>query len=266
MPSLTQRTFERIRDDVCQHIPAGGRVLEVSCAQGDLLKMIRDRGYEVRGTNFSRYDDADPSLEMDWGVDLLDRLPYEDGAFDGVVLADVIEHLSSHEKAIAEIARVLAPGGKLIVATPNTLRINSRLHFLFTGFFKIKRSFVAFDVSPQHAFTFHNHPPHLPVYLYQCHAHGLPFVAISTLECKPKSVLMWLLFAPVIYPVTWYKLNRSEKFLKGTPASRMLLKILTSFRMLCGETWVCVVGKPSAPVATDDQPTQTRLPAWAERS
>lgn len=268
MPTPTERTRSCILSMLARHVRPGGRVLEVSCAEGDLLRLIRGAGFDGRGTNYSRYADADPSLPIDWGVDLMQRLPYDDGEFDAVVLADVIEHLSSHERAISEAARVLAPGGRLIVATPNTLRINSRLHFLFTGFFKIKRSFVGFDVPPNQAFAFHNHPPHLPVYLYQCHAHGLPHVDLGVVEVKAKSVLMYLLLLPVIWPVTWYKLHRNEKFLKGTPAAQMLFRLHTSFRVLCGETWVSVTGKPTDASASDAESVaaRTTLPAWAERA
>ena len=45
-------------------------------------------------------------------------LPFGDAALAGVVLADVIEHLEAPGKALAEICRVLKPGGWLAVSTP----------------------------------------------------------------------------------------------------------------------------------------------------
>jgi SAM-dependent methyltransferase len=49
------------------------------------------------------------------------RLPFRDGAFDIVVSTDVIEHVPEVEAHIAEVARVLTPGGRYYVKTPNRL-------------------------------------------------------------------------------------------------------------------------------------------------
>jgi SAM-dependent methyltransferase len=46
-------------------------------------------------------------------------LPFTDGSFGVVVIKHVVEHLPHPEKAIAELGRVMAPGGALILATPN---------------------------------------------------------------------------------------------------------------------------------------------------
>jgi len=49
----------------------------------------------------------------------LERLPFEDGSFDAVVAADVLEHVPDLPAAVGEIARVLAPGGSLAFDTIN---------------------------------------------------------------------------------------------------------------------------------------------------
>lgn len=46
------------------------------------------------------------------------RLPFRDAAFDTVLCTEVLEHLPSPERCIAEIARVLAPGGRLLLTVP----------------------------------------------------------------------------------------------------------------------------------------------------
>ena len=45
-------------------------------------------------------------------------LPFPDGAFDRVIAAEVLEHVPAHEVAITELARVLRPGGTLVVTVP----------------------------------------------------------------------------------------------------------------------------------------------------
>ena len=48
-----------------------------------------------------------------------EQLPFTDGFFGVVIIKHVVEHLPHPEKAIAELGRVIAPGGVLILATPN---------------------------------------------------------------------------------------------------------------------------------------------------
>lgn len=49
----------------------------------------------------------------------LDQLPFHDGSFNLVTLNMVVEHLAEPQKVFAEIARVLEPGGKVVLLTPN---------------------------------------------------------------------------------------------------------------------------------------------------
>jgi SAM-dependent methyltransferase len=49
----------------------------------------------------------------------VERLPFRSGAFDGLVCDDTIEHLPNDEAGVRELARVLKPGGRALLATPN---------------------------------------------------------------------------------------------------------------------------------------------------
>lgn len=61
------------------------------------------------------------------------RLPFERRSFDSVVFAEVLEHLESPVDAIEEIARVLKPGGRLYLTTPNPFGLYRYLrHYLFS--------------------------------------------------------------------------------------------------------------------------------------
>ena len=60
-----------------------------------------------------------------------DALPFPDDYFDGVIFAEVLEHLLFDPKMLVrEMSRVLRPGGELIVTTPNVLRIENRVKML----------------------------------------------------------------------------------------------------------------------------------------
>ena len=63
-------------------------------------------------------------------ADVEDPLPFEDGSFDAVVAGELLEHLQFPDALIAEIGRVLRPGGVLAGSVPNAFRVQSRLRFL----------------------------------------------------------------------------------------------------------------------------------------
>lgn len=92
-----------------------GRVLDVGCGIGDLLAYRKDTvGVDInpRAVEWCRRQGHDARV-MDPDV-----LPFGDAEFDGVVLDNVLEHLSEPAPLLAEIRRVLPVGGTLIVGVP----------------------------------------------------------------------------------------------------------------------------------------------------
>src|SRR5882724_11764719 len=110
-----------------------GRLLDVGCAGGELAALLATRGWRVHGA------EAEPALveaARARGVEAravdLDRapLPWPAGAFDAVVAAEVIEHVVDTDHLLAEAARVLRPGGALVVTTPNLASLENRVRLL----------------------------------------------------------------------------------------------------------------------------------------
>jgi ubiquinone/menaquinone biosynthesis C-methylase UbiE len=65
----------------------------------------------------------------------LTALPFPDGSFDRALCLDVLEHLAYEDqpRALAELFRVLRPGGELLVSVPNLAHLQSRIQFLLRG-------------------------------------------------------------------------------------------------------------------------------------
>ena len=96
----------------------GDRVLDVATGTGDLAIELRSRGCEVVGSDFSEgmLDRArlkDPSITWEWG-DALD-LGYEDGAFAAATVGFGARNFSDLQRGIAEMARVVRPGGRVVI-------------------------------------------------------------------------------------------------------------------------------------------------------
>ena len=102
------------------------RVLEVGCGWGELAEWIeRETGAGVVAVDLSpRMVDLARERGVDAAVADVQALPYPDASFDVVVAAWMLYHVPDLDRALAEIARVLRPGGTLVAAT------NSRLHLL----------------------------------------------------------------------------------------------------------------------------------------
>jgi len=102
--------------------PDRGRVLEVGCGLGHLLTWMTDR-YQFFGTDINEWALSQARQVVPQGNFALlsaeDLGGFPNGIFQILIAKHVVEHLPNPDKAIAEMGRVLAPGGLLLLATPN---------------------------------------------------------------------------------------------------------------------------------------------------
>ena len=106
-----------------------GRFLDIGCARGDLLNVLRDKGFDCYGVEISR--GAVEIGRTQHGLNLyagtLDEARYPEGFFDWVSAGDVVEHLQAPAEMIAEISRILTPGGRVIIEVPSEATIFRRV-------------------------------------------------------------------------------------------------------------------------------------------
>jgi SAM-dependent methyltransferase len=109
------------------------RVLDLGCGAADLTAEIarvapHTVGADVAEAALARARRRHPDLDLRL-VPLDGPLPFEDGAFDVVFSSEVIEHVADTARWLSEVRRVLAPGGRLLLTTPD----HGRLRLLLGG-------------------------------------------------------------------------------------------------------------------------------------
>jgi SAM-dependent methyltransferase len=109
----------------------GRRVLDLGCRDGALTKAYIDDN-DVVGVDADREALAEAAklgIETHW-ADLDQPLDFADAGFDVVVAGELLEHLRDPLRLVAEIRRVLRPGGTFVASVPNAYRLKGRLLFL----------------------------------------------------------------------------------------------------------------------------------------
>lgn len=95
------------------------RLLDIGCGwEARLLRSIEDHIGSGVGIDFKAPLIRTQKLQT-YALSLSDKLPFDDQAFDVVTMLAVLEHLAQPEAILLEIARVLRPGGGLILTVPS---------------------------------------------------------------------------------------------------------------------------------------------------
>lgn len=125
--SLLNAYYERPATLALAGDVAGRRILDAGCGSGPLFAALRERGATVTGFDSSAGmlalarrrlgDDADLHL-----ADLGYPLPFPDGAFDDVIASLMLHYLEDWTAPLAELRRVLRPGGRLIASVDHPLQ------------------------------------------------------------------------------------------------------------------------------------------------
>jgi ubiquinone/menaquinone biosynthesis C-methylase UbiE len=117
----------------------GTRILDAGCGAGRVAQELEKRGADVVGMDYSfgmvGRANCICNAGTIHGVDLLQgdvgAIPFESSSFDVVVCLGVLSYLDAEEKALDEVARVLRPGGTLILSVINRFRLVKHLDVLY---------------------------------------------------------------------------------------------------------------------------------------
>ena len=135
--------------------PARGLTwLDVGCGRGHLLRRIKEEWQPAALWGLDPIDWLEDDLreEVEFrqvGAEQAEDLP----VFDRVMMIEVIEHLEAPWTTLRAAARLVAPGGRIVVSTPNLARLRNRLELAVRGQFTSFRPDNEAHISPA--------PPHV---------------------------------------------------------------------------------------------------------
>lgn len=118
--------------------PTAGRVLDIGCGPGVYTSALLDRQWKVWGTDLSprmlvvAKDSVRNRPGAEFAVGQTTGLPFADASFDAIICIGVMAYVEDDDKTVAEIARVLKPGGCAVIQLANRyapIRLERRLRW-----------------------------------------------------------------------------------------------------------------------------------------
>ena len=120
-PPQFRGMYDRFSDVIHEHVRRGDLMLDAGCGSGRVFQYRFDDAQRPRlivGVDMTDEPRGNRNIDAAARADLA-ALPFRDATFDVVISSHVAEHLTQPERVFRELARVLKPGGRLLILTPN---------------------------------------------------------------------------------------------------------------------------------------------------
>lgn len=222
------------------------RHLDVGAGRGELIKLVRER-FQVESAACDYTDQLMklPGQRVEIANLNSEPLPYAANSFDLLTATEVIEHLEHFREAVREFYRVLEPGGLCVLTTPNILNLNSRLRFVWFGYWNL------FGPLPVKHSALYSTGGHINPVSYFYIAHALMDAGFEqvdwTVDKSQRSAIAKLIF--------WYPLIRFfgalayrrevVRYKTIDPQNAPFVRAMNHPDMLLGRTIIAAARKPA---------------------
>jgi ubiquinone/menaquinone biosynthesis C-methylase UbiE len=129
----TRHENRRLHEAIIHRVPSGAKgILDVGCGKAWVAAHFCPRGHfvcslDISTTNTQRALQTYPFPDHVAVVGDVYQLPFQDDSFDALISAEVIEHVPEVQPYLAELIRVVKPGGRIIISTPYDEKIAMHL-------------------------------------------------------------------------------------------------------------------------------------------
>jgi SAM-dependent methyltransferase len=130
---MKRRTFRSLLDWCAPWLAEHARILDLGCATGFFLDEVRSRGHEGFGVDISEFAIRECEKRFECGrffcgeFESASFAAYPEGRFDAIFMSDYLEHVRDPHAVLATARERLAPGGALVITTPNVSSPSRRL-------------------------------------------------------------------------------------------------------------------------------------------
>ncbi len=119
---LQIEAYERVIQQYCK-----GRLIDIGCGNAPLAGIYLPLSKDITWADWS--ESADRQIfQLDYEVDLNGLLPFSDAEFDTILLSDVLEHIAEPDTLVRELARIAAPGAKIVIGVPFLYSVHEKPH------------------------------------------------------------------------------------------------------------------------------------------
>ena len=216
------------------------RILDIGAGEGYLASRIHDliasRGHRAQIEACDLFPDnfRVPDVPCH-AIDLQGGLPLPDQSFDLAYSVEVLEHLEDQFLFFREVHRILRPGGRFVLTTPNVLSLTSRVRTLLAGFPELFGPLPIRGNDPQHVGG-HIHPVSVYFIAYMAEKAGLEVTGCSTDRVKAGSLGLLVLWPLVKLGSTIVAMHARRRTPAVLAENREHLARMSSFAILTGRT------------------------------
>ena len=230
---------ERVAELLADLAP-GSRVLDVPAGRGALTLRLSDMGLQAEGGELF------PELFQAEGIvchqlDMTKQMPFAPASFDAIVSVEGVEHIQDPFAFVRECNRLLKPGGRLVITTPNILTASSRLRFFLTGFFALATKPIS-EVSVYPVFD-HISPKSYPQLRHILHTNGFKLTHVGRAVRRWRNAWFYLLY-PLSY-LTTLRALRKEPDPEQRSINREIMRHILSPDLFLGRFLVLSAEKVS---------------------
>ena len=224
------------------------RVLDIPCGAGGFAQRVIKRGAACVPPDIADNMSVEEGRADFAPADMDQPLPFGDSAFTDIVCIDGIEHIRRGFDFIRECQRILKPGGRIILSTPNISSARSRWRWFLTGHHnKCKSPLNEERVTPLHHVNMLSYPD----IRYLLHSNGFRIQTVATNRIKFVS-LLYAVWMPLLYITTRLTYRKEETDPGQRARNREVLSTMFSPAVYFGETIIVSAVKTAALTASDD--------------
>jgi SAM-dependent methyltransferase len=224
------------------HLLNAERVLDIGAGEGYLARRVQeyidehDSAADLEACDLFPENFRVPEVECR-GIDLHGGLPFPDQSVDLAYSVEVLEHLEDQFAFLREVHRVLRPGGRFVLTTPNVLNLTSRLRTLLVGFPELFGPLPLRAADPQHLGG-HIHPVSVYYISYMAEKAGFCVSSCYIDRVKSSSVVALMLWPLIALASRYARIGMRRRSPVATAENQAHLELMNTLRVLTGRTIV----------------------------